>query len=184
MAASTSVLRAAALAALAVPLSAFEVARSLPKITDALVRLGGRVADAVPAITRIDANLQELVAVERSLAQLSEAVPSLQAIAAATDNLNDLARSAALLPLLSGQAQVIGDQATGVTEWLERLAPVLERLVDTVGTLERTVGVLGDTLGPIQETTGRVQPGRGPAAAGPPAAGNRVRVEPRLRLET
>jgi hypothetical protein len=30
-------------------------------------------------------------------------VPSLQAIAAATDDLNELARSAALLPLLSGR---------------------------------------------------------------------------------
>jgi hypothetical protein len=48
-------------------------------------------------------------------------VPSLQAIAAATDDLNELARSAALLPLLSGQAEVIGDQAT--TERLNRVLP-------------------------------------------------------------
>jgi len=153
--------RTTLLAAVAVPLSVFEVARTLPKVADALVRLAdpdgplerlSGIADATPALNRIDAHLERLSGLE----QLAEAVPSLQAIAAATDDLNELARSAALLPLLSGQAEVIGDQATAITEWLERFGPVLERLVDTVGTLESTVVVLRDTLGPIQATTERL----------------------------
>jgi hypothetical protein len=156
------VARTAVLAAAAVPLTVFEVARAVPRAADALVRLAdpdgplarlSALAEAAPALERIDASLS---GASGSLDKLSAAVPSLEAIAAATDDLNDLARSAALLPLLSGQAQMIGDQATAVTEWLERFAPVLERLVDTVGTLESTVGVLGDTLGPIQETTERL----------------------------
>src|SRR6266540_691352 len=78
------------------------------------------------------------------------------ALADATDDINDLARSAALLPLLSGQAQIIADQAGAITDWLERFAPVLEQLAGTVGTLESTVGVLHDTLGPIHATTERL----------------------------
>src|SRR6266545_3148668 len=133
--------RTVLLAAVAVPLSTFELARTLPKVADALVRLAEQdgplerlssIAAVAPTLNRIDAHLEKLSGV----GQLAEAVPSLQALADATDDINDLARSAALLPLLSGQAQIIADQAGAITDWLERFAPVLEQLAGTVGTLE------------------------------------------------
>jgi hypothetical protein len=159
--------RTITLAAAAVPLSVFEMAHSLPKVADALVRLAAddgplqrlaTLADAAPVLERIDARLQDLSGVEDSL----------QAIAAATDDINDLARAGALLPLLSGQAQTIADQATAVTDWLERFAPVLERLVETVGTLDATVGMLHDTLGPTEATSELLKPRRRPDPARPP----------------
>lgn len=121
--------RTVTLAAAAVPLSAFELVHSLPRLADALVRLAAydgplerlaSLADAAPVLERIEKRLDELAGVGDSL----------QAIAAATDDINDLARAGALLPLLSGQAQTIADQTAEITDWLTRVGPVLDKLLE------------------------------------------------------